>query len=244
MANNETIFDLQQSKEDTQFIINNAELEFEITADIIEHADDIPYIGSLLKIGKIAINYINYRFYRRLARFLKHANEIPENEITSFIQGLSLKDKKRISDYLTQILYTVEEDCKADLMGKIYKRFVLSEIDIDMLLRLCSIINRAYITDISYLGDYLEVSEKNTYITDNLVSLGILAESGNLYENNRNENDGPSIGPTKHTLNEIGITLYQILTDQKIAKIPIKRITEKSVLFRSISTEELDKILT
>lgn len=244
MANNETIFDLQQSKEDTQFIINNAELEFEITADIIEHADDIPYIGSLLKIGKIAINYINYRFYRRLARFLKHANEIPENEITSFIQGLSLKDKKRISDYLTQILYTVEEDSKADLMGKIYKRFVLSEIDIDMLLRLCSIINRAYITDISYLGDYLEVSEKNTYITDNLVSLGILAESGNLYENNRNENDGPSIGPTKHTLNEIGITLYQILTDQKIAKIPIKRITEKSVLSRSISTEELDKILT
>ena len=77
-----TIFDLQQSRKDSEFVANNAELELEAGTDIIESIGNIPYIGTLFKLGKVAKSYIDYRFFRKLGRFLKYANEIPEEKVT------------------------------------------------------------------------------------------------------------------------------------------------------------------
>ena len=211
MGSNNTIFDLQQSKKDSEFVIESADKELEVVADIMETAKDIPYLGSLLKLRKIALNYIDCRFIRKLGMFLKQRNDIPDEKITEFTESLSLKDKKRISDYLTQLLYTADEDDKAELMGKIYVSRLYDEIDNDMMLRLCSIVNRAYMTDLDHLKDYQEISDTNTYITDNLVALGVLADSGNVYEESHDGWESTGFGPTKHKLNEIGEKLYQIL---------------------------------
>jgi len=124
----DTIFDLQQSHADAEFVAKNANLELEVGYNIIETACDIPYVGSLFKLGKVALSYIDYRFFRKLGRFMAHANRIPEEKIRSFVDGLSSKDKKRNSDYLTQLLYTAEEEDKADLMGKIYKRRYMARL--------------------------------------------------------------------------------------------------------------------
>lgn len=211
MDDNNTIFDLQQSKKNSEFVIENADKELAVVADIMKTAEDIPYLGSLLKLGKVALNYVDYRFFRKLGLFLKQRNDIPEEKIAEFSESLSLKDKKRISDYLTQLLYTADEDDKAELMGRIYVSRLYDEIDNDMMLRLCSIVNRAYITDLAHLKDYQEISDTNTYVTDNLVALGVLADSGNVYEESHDEWESTGFGPTKHKLNEIGEKLYQIL---------------------------------
>ena len=237
-----TIFDLQQDCENSAFIAKNAELELEVSADIIEAVKEVPYIGALLRLGKVALNYIDYRFFRKLGKFLKSANEIPQEEVTKFLASLSMKDKKRISDYLTQLLYTAEEEEKADLMGKIYKRRVKGEIDNDVMLRLCSIVTRAYITDLDYLEEYQTVSETNTYVTDNLVALGLLADAGNLYEESGDGWESTGFGPTKHTLNEIGVMLYQILTDKPVTQVPIKRVNEHEVPFRPATTAEIESL--
>lgn len=211
MDDNNTIFDLQQSKKDSEFVIESADKELEVVADIMKTAEDIPYLGSLLKLGKVALNYIDYRFIRKLGVFLKQRNDIPMQKIAEFSESLSPKDKKRISDYLTQLLYTADEDDKAELMGKIYVSRLYDEIDNDMMLRLCSIVNRAYMTDLTHLKDYQEISDTNTYVTDNLVALGVLADSGNVYEESHDGWESTGFGPTKHKLNEIGEKLYQIL---------------------------------
>lgn len=211
MDDNNTIFDLQQSKKNSEFVIENADKELAVVADIMKTAEDIPYLGSLLKLGKVALNYVDYRFFRKLGLFLKQRNDITEEKIAEFSESLSLKDKKRISDYLTQLLYTADEDDKAELMGKIYVSRLYDEIDNDMMLRLCSIVNRAYITDLAHLKDYQEISDTNTYVTDNLVALGVLADSDNVYEESHDEWESTGFGPTKHKLNEIGEKLYQIL---------------------------------
>lgn len=242
-TNNNTIFDLQQSKNDSKFIETNANIELEIGVDILETAKNIPYIGSIIKIGQIALNYIDYRFFKKLGNFLKHANKIPKTKLSKFLENISLKDQKRISDYLTQLLYTADEDEKADLMGKIYVRAVQGEIDIDTMLRLCSIVNRAYISDLSYLKNFLQTSSTNTYITDNLISLGLLADSGNLYEIYGDGWDSTGFGPTKHTLNVIGLTLYQIMTEQPIVKKHIDRIIDNNVPFRPMTDEEILEII-
>ena len=216
MVSDNTIFDLQQSHSDTDFVVKNANLELEVGADIFETVCNIPYVGSILKLGKVALSYIDYRFFRKLGRFLKYANEIPESEMRAFLDSISTEDKKSISDYLTQLLYTAEDDAKAELMGKIYKRRALGEIDNDMMLRLCSIVSRSFISDLGHLSEYLQVSENNTFITDNLVALGLLADSGNVYEESYNGFESTVLGLTKHTLNQVGITLYKIISDKPI----------------------------
>ena len=217
MESDNTIFDLQQSHSDTDFVVKNANLELEVGADIFETVCNIPYVGSIIKLGKVALSYIDYRFFRKLGRFLKYANEIPESEMREFLDSISKEDKKRISDYLTQLLYTAEDEEKADLMGKIFARRALGEIDNDMMLRLCSIVSRSFISDLGHLSEYLQVSENNTFITDNLVALGLLSDCGNVYEESTEEMDSTGFGPTKHTLNQVGITLYKIMADKPIS---------------------------
>lgn len=238
-----TIFDLQQSRNDVNFVIDNAYLEAEVCADIMTTAMDIPYVGSLLKLGKVASGYFDYRFVRKLGRYLKCANEIPPEEVTDFITTLSHKDKKRISDYITQLLYSAEEDKKADIMGMIYVRRVRGEINTDMMLRLCSIVARAYLPDLSHLGEYKEVSEVNTFVTDNLTALGLLADAGNMYEESGDGWESTGFGPTKHVLNEVGITLYQILEGLPVKPEPVKRIKEHEILGSPITNKEIDDIV-
>lgn len=243
MNDNNTIFDLQQSRDDSRFIVENMDIDLEVSANILEEVTKIPYIGSLLKLRKIALNYIDYRFFCKLGRFLKYANDISEEKVTKFLEGLSTKDKKRISDYITQLLYTAEDENKTDLMGRIYARCVRGEINIEMLLRLCSIVNRAYVADLNYLGDYEDISNINTYVTDNLVALGVLANCGNVYKNSDDVGDNAGFGPIKHTLNEIGLTLFQIITDQTIVTKPIKRTVGIEYQIESMSEEEFDGML-
>lgn len=240
---NNTIFDLQQSRADVDFIIKNADIEVEVGANVLETAVNFPYVGSLFKLRKIYLNFIDYQFFRKLGRFLKQAHGIPEEKVMKFLENLSPNDEKRVSEYLTQLLYSVEEEEKASIMGKIYARRVLGDIDNDMMLRLCSIVSRAFISDLTYLGEYQKVTDTNTYITDNLVALGVLADAGNLYEESGEGWNSTGFGPTKHMLNEIGITLYQILNDEPVSTVQIKRNNEHEIPFRPMTAAELDDML-
>ena len=43
------IFQIQQSKQDKEYVLKNGSLEFEVFADILKTAEDLPYIGPLFK---------------------------------------------------------------------------------------------------------------------------------------------------------------------------------------------------
>ena len=237
-----TIFDLQQSRNDAEFIEKNAYLELEVGAEILKTAMDIPYVGSLLKFGKMASGYFDYRFLRKLGRYLLRANEIPAEEVTQFVASLSPKEKKRLSDYLTQLLYTAEEDDKADVMGKIYVRRVSGEIDTEMMLRLCSIVTRSYLPDLNHLGEYKDVSATNTFVTDNLVALGLLADQGNVYVESNDGWESTSFGSTKHVLNEVGATLYHIMNDLPVDTASLKGAEGYVTTFSAITSEEIEEM--
>lgn len=70
-----SIFEIQLSKQDKEFVLKNGSLEFEVFADILKTAEDIPYIGSLFKLGKVAVNYMDYRFVRKLHFFSGRVRE-------------------------------------------------------------------------------------------------------------------------------------------------------------------------
>lgn len=108
---------------------------------------------------------------------------------------------------LTQLLYTADEDGKATLMGKIYRSRLLGEIDVDMMLRLCSVVNKSFLADLDYLKEYEAENASDDYIRDNLNALGLLQDMGTLHED---ANGMDSFGPTSHKLNVVGRELLRI----------------------------------
>ena len=204
------IFELQQSAQDKDFVLKNGSLEFEVFADILNTAKDLPYIGSLFKLGKVAVNYMDYRFVRKLHFFLEQSESIEPEKKIEFLDSLSEPDNKRISGYLTQLLYSSEEDAKASLMGKIYRSRLLGEIDNDMMLRLCSIVNKTFLPDLDHLAEYVEDNDSYDYIRDNLNSLGLLRDLGGVYQKDDGEWKGMGFGPAIHRLNDIGKELLRI----------------------------------
>ena len=204
------IFELQQSAQDKEFILKNGSLEFEVFADILNTAGNLPYIGSLFKLGKVAVNYMDYRFVRKLHFFLEPSEQVGPEQKKEFLDNLSEPDNKRISGYLTQLLYSSEEDAKASLMGKIYRSRLLGEIDNNMMLRLCSVVNKAFLPDLDHLAEYVEDNDSYDYIRDNLNSLGLLRDLGGVYQKDDGEWKGMGFGPAIHRLNDIGKELLRI----------------------------------
>lgn len=204
------IFELQQSTQDKEFVLKNGSLEFEVFADILNTAKDLPYIGSLFKLGKVAVNYMDYRFVRKLHFFLEQSESVEPEKKIEFLDSLSEPDNKRISGYLTQLLYSSEEDAKASLMGKIYRSRLLGEIDNDMMLRLCSVVNKAFLPDLDHLAEYVEDNDSYDYIRDNLNSLGLLRDLGGVYQKDDGEWEGLGFGPAIHRLNDVGRELLRI----------------------------------
>jgi hypothetical protein len=204
------LFELQRSEQDKKFILENGTLEFEVFADILEKTGDSLYIGSLFKLGKVVVNYMDYRFVRKLHFFLAESEKIELEKKEKFLNSLSKKDNKRINAMLTHLLYSAEEDGKASLMGKIYRSRVLDEIDNEMMLRLCSIVNKAFITDLDHLEEYVNDNKSYDYIRDNLNALGLLRDLGGIYKDEDGAWNGIGFGPSIFKLNDIGRELLRI----------------------------------
>ena len=168
------IFDIEKSKRDADFIKKNGELELEVAADIIETCKDVPYVGSLIKLGKVFINIKDWWFTKKLAKFLTASEGIDEETKNRFYSSLSQEDYKRISAYLIHLLSTAEEEDKATIMGSIYKARLMNRIDNDEMLRLCSIVTRAFLPDLKRLPDYLEENTDISLEAQSFINLGLI----------------------------------------------------------------------
>lgn len=167
------IFEIERSKRDADFIKQNGELELEVAADIIETCKDVPYVGSLIKLGKVFITIKDWWFTKKLAKFLKASEDIDEETKIQFYSSLSQEEYKRISAYLIHLLSAAEEEDKAMIMGSIYKARLLNKINNDEMLRLCSIVTRAFLPDLKRLPDYLEESTNISLEAQSFISLGL-----------------------------------------------------------------------
>ena len=202
----EDIYDLSVSKKEQEFVRFGLGLELDVTADIIETVRDIPYIGSIIKLGRVGCKFQELHFVRKLAKFLEKEQDIPIEEKEKFLNGLSSKQRKKMYEYLTHYLLRAEDDVKADIMGYIYKERVYGLIDDEMFLRLCSIVDKAFVFDLKLLPDYAEdhkySNDENVLIVNQFINLGLI--------DNDIDTGAWSYGATMG-LNDIGQTLHRIL---------------------------------
>jgi uncharacterized membrane protein len=202
----EDIFDLSVSKKEKEFVRLGLNLELEVTADIVETLRDIPYLGSLIKLGRIGKKFQELHFIRKLAKFLEKDQDVPNEKKEKFLLSLHLNQRKRLFEYLTHYLLRAEDDAKADVMGYIYRERILGQIDNDLFLRLCSIVDRSFVSDLKELPEYVvENKDKkdDDYIVANaLINLGLIDNiSMDMWGDH-----------TILELNDIGQTLHRILS--------------------------------
>ena len=96
----EDIFDLALSNKESEFIEFGTRSEFDVATNIAEVLTTFPYIGSLVKLGLIAKDYLGIRFCRKVAYFLSSEQHISEQEKEKFLTRLDEKDRKKIGDYI------------------------------------------------------------------------------------------------------------------------------------------------
>lgn len=197
------IFEIERSKRDADFIKQNGELELEVAADIIETCKDVPYVDSLIKLGKVFITIKDWWFTKKLAKFLTASEDIEEETKNQFYSSLSQEDYKRISAYLIHLLSTAEEEDKATIMGSIYKARLMKRINNNEMLRLCSIVTRAFLPDLKRLPDYLEDNTDISLEAQSFINLGLIDNFiGGVWK------DGVSC-----CLNDTGKLLHDILSE-------------------------------
>lgn len=199
------IFDLWVAKEENKFVEKSLLLESDVFSDVWEEMKDFPWVGPLIKLGKVGKCFMDLKFVWKIGRFLKKSEDIEQEKKEAFLAKLDKKDRKRMNEYLMHLLYTAEEDRKADVMGMVYRDRILGNIDNDMFLRLCSAVNKVYIDDVVKLKDYVTPNPKDDYISNNLYSSGLLKLS-----DSESEDGGLYIG-VRYELNDIGRHLLRIL---------------------------------
>lgn len=199
------IFDLSVAKEEGKFVEKSLQLESEVVSDILDELKDMPWLGSLIKLGKVGKGFMDLRFIWKIGRFLRQSEDISIEEKEAFWGKLDKKDRKRMREYLMHLLYTAEEDRKADVMGKVYRDRIMGNIDNDMFMRLCSAINKVYIDDVDKLQNYVEPNPKDDYVTNNLYSSGLLQTTESKFEESTFMVGG------SYVLNDIGKHLVRII---------------------------------
>lgn len=197
----EDIFTLSISNKEEDFVKFGTDIDLEVSIDILETFVEIPYVGSLIKLGRLANRYQDLHFIRKLAKFLEKEKDIPEKEKVKFLNSLTPKRRRKLYEYLTHYLLRAEDDAKADIMGFIYKERVYGQIDDEMFLRLCSIVDRVFVFDLRALPKYVGKNPEDSIEANNYINLGLINNYvGGIWKNE------PS-----YVLNEIGQNLYRIL---------------------------------
>lgn len=205
MMEEKDIFDLSAAKEEGKFVEKSLLLESEVVSDILDELKEFPWLGSLIKLGRVGKGFMDLRFIWKIGRFLQQSEDISQEKKEAFLAKLDIKDRKRMREYLMHLLYTAEEDRKADVMGKVYRDRIMGNIDNDMFLRLCSAINKVYIDDVEKLQNYVKPNPKDDYVTNNLYSSGLLQTTESKFEGSSFVVGG------SYVLNDIGRHLLRIL---------------------------------
>ena len=205
MEEEKDIFDLSIAKDEGKFVKKSLKLESEVVSDILEEMKGFPWLGSLIKLGIVGKGFLDLKFVWKIGRFLQQSEDIAIEKKEAFLAKLNKKDRKRMYEYLMHLLYTAEEDKKADVMGKVYRDRIMGNIDNDIFLRLCSAINKVYIDDVDRLVDYINPNPKDDYVTNNLYSSGFLQTTESKFEGSSFVVGG------SYVLNDIGRHLLRIL---------------------------------
>ena len=205
---------IKNEKVDTTELTNTS-LEFvELSLDSILKdgvAKDLPIVNSVLAIFKTTKNITEYYAQKKLVEFLNAADTLSSEEIGTYTS--KFKDDKEIGTRILLLINKADTYKKASLMGRCLKLLAL-DFDSESYLRLCSMIERTFYEDITFLAYFntkdTSITSKNdnipTIVLESLFANGFISEFG-FDGGDASGNTGGTI----YRLNRFGIALKSVL---------------------------------
>jgi len=174
---------------------------------------DIPVVGSLVNLAKAGVDVANYLFLQKTIRFLYHLKDIPEEERRRFIDQLDTdeKFKRRVGENLFLLLHRLDDMQKPELLGHIFRAFVVGNIDYVAYQKLSTAVDRIKVYSIPYLLEFY--SDQPTPESSDDETLQDLAFCGLV---NIPKVEGLVFSRIGYTGNELGKLFIEIALDKAV----------------------------
>ena len=139
---------------------------------------NIPIIDSIYKGGKIIVSIRDQFFAKKVLRFLMQIKDISATERQNFINELEEKTGQKAGETLVVLIDRLDNIGKPIILSNLLKSKVKGDISLEKFLRLASILDRGFLTDLKKLHDF-EFTTSNYLedVTEILFSLGLLYQA-------------------------------------------------------------------
>jgi len=139
---------------------------------------DIPYVSTIINIASLGTRIKQYFFAKKLVKFLTQLENIPLKERRELVAKLENSDEsKKIGDKLIVLIDSLDDDEKAVILGKLFKKTIEGKLDLSDFHRLSIGINKIYLADLYMFIEWQSQSfyELHEDIQSSLYSNGFLS---------------------------------------------------------------------
>ena len=171
---------------------------------------DLPFFGILAKFYSTG-NTIHGKIYEnKIIRFLFQTEQTDFKTKDKFNKKLENDPKlrKKIGEHLLVILDKFDDIEKASLLGKLFAKFMLEKIDLNLFLRFSSVISRAFLPDLKKLVEYENQYQFSSYTSTSLSNLGLVHRS--YVGPETFDDNGKQTGGSKYDITELGKKLTEL----------------------------------
>lgn len=97
-----------------------------------ELLEGIPYVSTIVNTATLGSTIKKYSFAKKIIRFLTQLESVPLVERENFIQKLeNTKDSKKVGEKLILLIDSLDDDDKADMIGKAFKKTIEGKMTIN-----------------------------------------------------------------------------------------------------------------
>lgn len=162
---------------------------------------EIPFFGTLYKGLNAAFGIREAIFAKKVYKFLTQVKDIPLKEREDFIKKLEEKYgyKQQVGEKLIVLLEKLDDLNKPEIIGRLFKSTIQSNLSYNEFLRLSAIVAAAYLPDLERIKEYPKTQGLNDIIKEQLANIGIMTIQ--LKEDRRDKGilDRTSLGGTNRT---------------------------------------------
>jgi hypothetical protein len=168
---------------------------------------DIPVFNTIVALYQAGVEIHHHLFVRKIMNFLRELSSTPLEKRRKFVEDIEKnpKQKRELGETLLLLIDRADSLQKPSILGKLLSNHILGNISYEDVTRLSYIVDRVYISDLSYLLKFESGVQRNSNIAASLQSVGLLSFSGIDGGNFDDEDSGGVI----YVLNEYGKILIE-----------------------------------
>ncbi len=141
---------------------------------------DIPVLNTIVAFYKAGVEIHHQLFLTKIINFLKELSNTPLEKREKFVEEIKRNPTQEREFEKTLLLLIDRADSlqKPSIFGKLLKHHILGNISYEDATRLSYMVDRVYISDLSYLLNFNSGVQRNQIIAASLQSIGLLSFAG------------------------------------------------------------------